>query len=68
MTLKRKIGIGLIVLQVLAVLGGVMNGAFARWGERIYYPADWIIDIAGYSVFGIIGIILVVTGGSRTKK
>ena len=68
MTLKRKIGIGLIVLQVLSVLGGIMNGSFSRWGERIYYPTDWIIDIVAYSLFGIIGIILVVTGGNRIKK
>lgn len=57
----RKVGIVLIVLQVLAILGGIASGSLV--GMLVSGPAG-LFELAGFLLPGIIGLILL----NKAKK
>ena len=51
--MKFKIGIALIILQVIAVLGALSSGSLATMGGA---------ELIGFFIPAIIGVILIVKG------
>ena len=55
--MKFKIGVALIVIQVLALFGSVSSGSFSTMG---------IVEMIGFFIPAIIGVVLIVTSKSKT--
>ena len=68
-SIKFKIGIALIVLQVVAYLGSVLNGSLS---DLIYtitkYPAGGTIQMLSFNWALIVGIILIAIDRKKNGK
>jgi len=63
--MKKKIGIILLVVQVIAILGGMTNGSV-----ETMLAADSITEgaeLLGFCLPGIIGIILLIRGKKKPE-
>lgn len=68
--MRRKIGIGLIVLQVLAYLGGNMGNNTINF-VRDFLAGDMVNAVGSFVIFnllGVAGVFLVVTGRGKIEK
>lgn len=59
-------GIVLIVLQIVAIIGGV-SSCIANGGTSLSGGPGLIFELIGFSIFGIIGVILLIKDHNRKK-
>lgn len=62
---RKKVGIVLICLQVLALIGGISSGTF--FAMLLSGPAGFF-ELIGYCLPGIIGAILIYKADKNEKK
>lgn len=62
----KKAGIILLVLQVVAMLGGLVNGNLARMFS--FSSATGVFELLGFFLPAIIGVILLIKAKKKAAK
>ena len=63
----KKIGIVLIVIEIIAIFGGIVNGSIINMFTNMQNVTD-ICEILGFLIPGIIGLILLLKAKKTDNK